>query len=116
MSDTKKIDYEDILATMNLIVENGQLRIIRGNPNENTLPKKIDLNKKPEPTAEEIEEERRRDEVEKKEEEKKRIEQRRIILGLENARSRNMKFINNYPEQIVQDIPQRTTTIFPMKR
>lgn len=66
MSDTKKIDYDDILATMNLIVENGQLRIIRGNPNENTLPKKIDLNKKPEPTAEEIEEERRRDEVEKK--------------------------------------------------
>ena len=116
MSDTKKIDYDDILATMNLFVENGQLRIIRGTPNENTPPKKIDLNKKPEPTAEEIEEARRKEEMEKKEEEKKRIEQRRLILGLENARSRNMKFINNYPEQIVQDIPQRTTTIFPMKR
>lgn len=116
MSDTKKIDYDDILASMNLYVENGQLRIIRGNPNKDTPLKKIDLNVKPESTAEEVEEKKRKEEIEKKEEEKKRIEHQRLIKGLEDARSRSMKFINKYPAQIVQDVPQRTTTIFPMKK
>ena len=116
MSDTKKFDYDDILASMNLCVENGQLRIIRGNPNKDTPLKKIDLNVKPEPTAEEVEENKKKEEIEKKEEEEKRIEHQRLIKALENARSRSMKFINNYPAQIVQDVPQRTTTIFPMKK
>lgn len=113
MPVTEKIDFDDILSSMNLFVENGQLRIIKGpQPSNGEAPKQLNFG--PKLTEEEIEKKKK-----KKEEENKRIfleklQHQKNLVGLQKARTKYMSYINNYPEQIVQDIPQRTTAIFPI--
>lgn len=112
--ELKKIDYDDILANMNLYVEDGKLRIVKGNISETSEPKKFDFQSKP------MLSEQEREEIKKKEEQEvnKRIierkEQHKKMMSLQKARTSRMSFVNNYPEQVVQDIPQRTTAIFPI--
>ena len=115
MSDeVKKIDYDDILANMNLFVEDGKLRIVKGNISETSEPKRLDFQFKPMLSEKEKEEIKKKEEQEVNKRILERKEQHKKLIGLQKARTSKMSFVNNYPEQVVQDIPQRTTAIFPI--
>ena len=113
MSSDKKIDYDDILSSMNLYVENGQLRIIKGPQSSNgEAPKQLNFG--PKLTEEEIEKKKKDEEEKNKRIFLEKLQHQKNVVGLQKARTKYMSYINNYPEQIVQDIPQRTTAIFPI--
>lgn len=113
MPGDKKIDYDDILASMNLFVENGQLRIIKGKQASTSQPpQRIELG--PKVTPEEMEKKKREEEEEKRRVFLEKLQHRKNQVALQKARTNLMSFVNRYPEQIVQDIPQRTTAIFPI--
>ena len=113
MSSDRKIDYDDILSAMNLYVENGQLRIIKGpQPSNGEAPKQLNFG--PKLTEEEIEKKKKDEEEEKKRIFLEKLQHQKNVVGLQKARTKYMSYINNYPEHIVQDIPQRTTAKFPI--
>lgn len=113
MPVTEKIDFDDILASMNLYVENGQLRIVKGKQSSSSQgPQRIELG--PKLTPEEEAEKKREEEEEKRRIFLEKLQHQKNLVSLQKARTNFMKFINNYPEQMVQDVPQRTTAIFPI--
>ena len=111
MTSAKKIDYDDILSAMNLYVENGQLRIVKGQQNSNEkAPQKLSFG--PKPTEEEIEKKKKEEEEENNRKFLEKLQHQKNILALKKARTKYMSYVNNYPDQMVQDVPQRTTAIF----
>lgn len=114
MSSDKKIDYDDILTSMNLYVDNGQLRIIKGSQTSSNTSEPQKLNFGPKITDEEIEKKRKEEEEENKRKFLEKLQHQKNIVSLKQARTNYMRFINSYPDQLVQDVPQRTTAIFPI--
>ena len=121
MSDTKNIGYDDILAGMNLFVENGQLRIIRGKQQDNTEPpRKIEIGNKegtqntPESKLSE-EEKREAQRIHLIKVREERMRKLRYLQGIREAKSKGMKYINNYPAQLTDHSPRRVETVFPLK-
>ena len=113
MSSDRKIDYDDIFSSMNLYVENGPIRIIKGpQPSNGEAPKQLNFG--PKLTEEEIEKKKKDEEEENKRIFLEKLQHQKNVVGLEKARTKYMSYINNYPEQIVQYIPQPTTAIFPI--
>ena len=120
MSDTKKIDYDDILAGMNLFVENGQLRIVRGTQSQSaTEPTRIELGPKddPEPEKKKLTEEEEKERYDKYLKELHEEQRREIVRlrGIREAKTRKIRYINNYPAQTVENSPHRVETIFSLK-
>lgn len=114
MSDKNTINYDDILSNMNLYVENGQLRIIKGPVVNNSEPKEIRLSDNYNHTMNDVSEQEKR-ENEKQQLRQKNIQENRVRM-LRNSRTSKMILRNNYPDQMLQDYPERTTTIFPIKK